>query len=138
MKNLEEIKKEILIKSSLSKDKKENIIYHRYKKIPKKLSIIHDRYRLDEKRVLEVGCAYGQVILQCGEGSFGVDINKDAIEFIKSMGIGGLSVDVDKNDLKEIPDNYFDLIHIADTLEHLESSHGLLVKLRDKLKHGGK
>ena len=79
------------------------------------------------------------MLIHCGEGSIGGggDINNQAITFIKDLGMQRLQIDVDKSDLKEIPDNSFDIVFIADTIEHLESPHKLLINLRDKLKDDG-
>ena len=135
---LHELHEQILKNSSLDEAQNQKIIKNRFSKIPNKLSLVYEKFKLKEKRVLEVGCNYGHVLLHCKEGSMGVDINKRAIRFINDMGMKGVILDVDNNDLREIPDNYFDIIYIADTLEHLESPHRLLVNLRDKLKKDGK
>ena len=134
---LDELHKKIIRKSSFDASQNEKIIKNRFSKIPNKLSLVYKKFELKEKKILEIGCNYGHVLLHCHEGSMGIDINKRAIRFVNDLGMKGVVLNVDTDDLSEIPDNYFDMIYIADTVEHLDSPHRLLVNLRDKLKKDG-
>lgn len=88
-------------------------------------------YSLDEKKVLDIGCAKGEHLVHFGEGSKGVDANKKYFEFWKELNLKVITANVENN----IPLNEkFDVIWCNNLIEHLVAPHLFLVRLHKFLK----
>jgi len=94
------------------------------------------RYRLFEKRVLDVGCGSGYWLSKFGPESIGLEINKANVEKARRRGLNVIEADIEHG-LDKIPARYFDAVFCSDILEHLTSPFGALVKLREKLQENG-
>lgn len=96
------------------------------------------RYSLGARRVLDAGCGYGASLLYFGPGSLGLELDSDASSFARAIGLPVAQLDVQsENFATDVPDAAFDVVWCCAVLEHVESPHTFLVRLRDKLASGG-
>lgn len=103
------------------------------------LRMVSRRINLKEKRILDIGCAYGFLLdeakkLQVSE-SVGVDVSRQACEYAKTV----LHLDVYNCELIEckFESEYFDVVFLVGTLEHLMDPVGVLKEIGRVLKHHG-
>ena len=130
-----DIKKLILEKGNYGQEENLRIYNKFFSRMPLNLVIPLEKYGLQKKRVLDVGCTYGNYLIYFGEGSQGVDVNNKMIDFGRAIGLDIISSDVDKE--INVKDNYFDAIWCSNLVEHVESPHQFLRKLYSKLKFDG-
>lgn len=90
-------------------------------------------YIKEKMAVVEFGSGGGYLLhnLNARE-KIGIEINDSARRAAKRIGIDSVKY------IKQIPDNYADIIISTHALEHVESPLGVLRELRTKLKEGGK
>ena len=64
-------------------DPNENLrIYEKFfSRVPRKLKVGVRRYHLDRKKVLDVGCSYGNYLIHFGPNSVGLDIDEHTLRF---------------------------------------------------------
>lgn len=93
------------------------------------------------KDILDIGCAVGykkddwmhKHIKSLSKTTFGIDLDKDAIDDIKKMGF-----DVDYGDAQNFTlDRKFNLIHAGELIEHLDNPGGFLDSIRNHLTEDG-
>lgn len=91
------------------------------------------------KRVLEIGCATGQISRRLSENGcevVGVELDEESARVARRYCKRVIVSDVCKISIKEYL-NYFDFILFMDVLEHLEDPCAMLKKAKDYLKEGG-
>jgi len=96
--------------------------------------VLFQSYIKDTDKVLDFGCGSGTTLkyLNCSE-KIGYEINPYAVKFNKEQN----RINTFSN-LKDIPDDYFDVIISNHALEHTPTPYEDLLNLKDKLKVGGK
>lgn len=82
--------------------------------------------------VLDIGCGIGDFLIYYKKG-FGVDINKDCVEFCQSK---NLNVTHFENNIP-FKDSYFDSAILDNVLEHISEPFRLLVESKRILKNNG-
>ncbi|MCD6451302.1 MAG: methyltransferase domain-containing protein [Acidobacteria bacterium] len=88
------------------------------------------------KRVLEVGCSGGGVLLTiAGDKKFGVDIDLDGIKLLKRRGGYGVVGDGERG--LPFRDSYFDLVIATDFFEHLVHPEIAILEIKRVLKPEG-
>jgi SAM-dependent methyltransferase len=92
-------------------------------------------YGADRKRVLDVGCGYGQHLVHFGPGSAGIDIQDRNVEFVRALGYQVEQINIE-DALPEFAEP-FDAIFCSNIMEHLVSPHLFLMRVRDLIKPGG-
>ena len=103
------------------------------------LSVVSD---LNGKRILDVGCGYGEILEEIANHFdsqlYGVDfINvriDEALEKLKGK------VVIKNSDIQEeipFPDNYFDVVFSIETLEHLKEPEKCIKEIKRVLKNNG-
>lgn len=92
---------------------------------------------LKNKKVLDLGCGPTSIVLKDKENFYGVDINQKSIETLKSKGCKVSLSDVTRTSFE---DNYFDIVHSSNVIEHLdpESARKMILEAKRILKIGGK
>ncbi len=91
-----------------------------------------------KKRVLEIGCASGQLSRRLAENEcdvIGIEIDKECAEVAKKY-CRAVSV-CDIETIEDFPYHDFDFILLLDVLEHLRSPLSLLMRLKTYLRDGG-
>jgi len=91
--------------------------------------------------LLDVGCFEGRLLTDLRARTkwnlYGIDINKDAVNIVKSKGFRAWHCDV-KNILREIPEGVsFHIIHLGQSIEHFPDPLQILDTLTGLLKPGG-
>jgi SAM-dependent methyltransferase len=99
---------------------------------PRRLRFALDRFQLDKKRVLDLGCGPGTYLAHFGKGSVGLDISP---ERARAKGLDARFWDFTKgipSDLRE-----FDSVWCSNLLEHVLAPHAFLIELRHTLRSDG-
>lgn len=121
------------------------------KNVRKELGIMEDCYNthmewfgdLKYKKVLDLGCAYGNYhsehLAKHSKQYFGVDLSEKAIGLLRKKiknypNAKALSVDFLSDDFQEVD---FDLIYAHGVLHHFENVDLIITKLKEKLKYNG-
>ena len=90
---------------------------------------ILDALGLRNKKVLDLGCGYGEYLVKFGPGSVGVTSTPDEVAFAKRQGISVLRGNVELID--ELPlERDFEGIWANNLFEHLLSPHAFLMRLK--------
>lgn len=89
-------------------------------------------YGLNKKRVLDVGCSYGEHLVHFGKGSIGLTITELEVAFGKEKGIDIRYGNIESSDF--VLDEKFDAIFANNIFEHLFSPHYFLYRARQLLK----
>lgn len=96
------------------------------------------KYDLADKKVLDVGCSFGEALIFFGPGSMGVDIHAQAVQFARALGLDALQGDfLDPAVLEKIPPGSFDAVWCSHVIEHVAAPHDALMAMRGRLKPGG-
>lgn len=93
------------------------------------------RYKLTAKRLCDVGCAFGENLVFCAPGSFGLEIEPECVEFATALGLDVRLRDVVHDDLSDVPEA--EAVWCSAVLEHVESTHILLRRLHSLLEPRG-
>lgn len=129
------LKEYILDNSPFPKEKNLEIYESYFKTIPRRLSIVLKKYRLDEKAVIDVGCSFGHCLSMFGKGSVGLDSLDSHVRFGRSIGLNVIKCNVE--DAIPLEDGKYDAAFVSHILEYVNSPHNLLVNLSHKLKESG-
>ena len=90
-----------------------------------------------DEEFLDLGCGHGGVsgeLIKRGHKVSGIEINKDAIESLKSKGFEVFHKDISKP--LEL-DKKFDVVMMLDVLEHMFDPYALLKEAKQTVKKGG-
>lgn len=91
------------------------------------------------KKVLDVGCdvgLIGKLLLKNKNQVYGLDISPSAVKKAEKNGLKALTLNIETQPLP-FKNNYFDVVLLAEILEHLFDPDLLLTKIKTKLKKGG-
>ena len=97
---------------------------------------IIEQFDLKNKEVLDIGCSYGEFLVNFGNNSLGITISKDERAYGSSRGLNIILGDIENEDL--LINKRFDYIFANNIFEHLNSPHKFLIKIKEYLKPGGK
>jgi len=100
--------------------------------IPRRLGFALDRFELDRKRVLDVGCGPGTYLAHFGEGSVGLDISPQSAQ---AKGLDARFWDFTKGFPSDLGE--FDAVWCSNLLEHVLAPHPFLIELRATLRKDG-
>ena len=92
--------------------------------------------RLDKKKVLDIGCSYGQSLLYWGPDSEGIEVSDKRVEFLRALGRTVHQLNVEEG-FPGFMIGAYDAIYTDNLIEHLVSTHLFLVRLHSLLKPGG-
>lgn len=92
-------------------------------------------YQLRDRRVLDVGCSYGEHMVHFGRGSVGITITEPEVAFGAANGIDIRYGNIEASDF--VIDGTFDAIFANNIFEHLFSPHFFLYRVRKLLKEDG-
>lgn len=89
------------------------------------------------RKVLDIGCGEGNLLKKDRDNIYGIDINKTLIEKLQLEGLL-----VKYGDATKIPfeDNFFDVVHCSNVIEHLlpSEAHKMFLEMQRVLKSNGK
>lgn len=92
-------------------------------------------YQLRDRRVLDIGCSYGEHLVHFGKGSVGLTITEPEVMFGKEKGIDIRYGNIEDSNFKI--DEKFDAIFANNIFEHLFSPHYFLYRARRILAENG-
>lgn len=95
-----------------------------------------ERYRLGEKKVLEIGPAYGGYLIHMGPGSAGFETEEKIVHFGSSIGLEMRQFNAEEKDWG-IPAKSFDVVMSMDTPLHMVAPFKLLLEARYVLNDKG-
>lgn len=98
------------------------------------LRIVH-AFTLSQKRVLDLGCGYGEHLAHFGKGSVGVTTTPDEVQYGNTRGLEIVLGNVEQIDSLALAGS-FDAIWANNLFEHLLSPHAFLIRLRTRAKKG--
>jgi len=93
-----------------------------------------------DKKVLDVGCSEGTLSKKMFQNNcevVGIELDTEAAQNAKNYCRELIIDDVESVNLKEVYENYFDIIVFADVLEHLKEPLDILNKFKKYLKDDG-
>jgi SAM-dependent methyltransferase len=90
---------------------------------------ILDELSLRNKKVLDLGCGYGEYLVLFGKNSLGITTTLDEIEYGKSKNMRIVPGNVELIDSLDLKEN-FEAIWANNLFEHLLSPHAFLIKLK--------
>ena len=96
---------------------------------------IVSHFGLREKKVLDIGCSYGEFLVHFGQGSVGVSIEKEEVAYAQQKGIDIRYGNIESEEF--VLDEQFDVIFANNIFEHLYSPHYFLCTIKKYLKPGG-
>ena len=96
---------------------------------------ICDTLALRDKKVLDLGCGYGEYMQLFGKGSVGITTTPHEVEFGAARGIDIRLGNVERIEELALPKD-FDAIWANNLFEHLLSPHGFLMRLKPLAKPG--
>lgn len=123
-------------RSPLGPEETEAVIRERFWRMPSTLEVPLRRFHLDQKRTLDVGCAFGHCLVHFGPGSVGLDVVEEKVAFARNLGLEALRCDLDQG-LDVLGDRRFEAIWCSDVFEHLHAPFAVLCELADRLEEGG-
>ena len=101
-----------------------------------KMAFIAQIFPKEKGKILDVGCYKAELALNLQDYDYtGLEIDKEAIEYIKNKGIKAVYCDMDKEELPFNED--FDYIVALDVLEHLHNPTKALNDFKKILKEDG-
>jgi 2-polyprenyl-3-methyl-5-hydroxy-6-metoxy-1,4-benzoquinol methylase len=133
-----------------NKKMKENDIAYFNAEKNVKNPIFFDRFpeiKFDGLKVMDLGCGHGalsiDLALKGAKEVIGIDLNADRVNFANENLKFNYADLIDRItfkciDLEELDDNYFDIIISKASFEHILDLDILLIKMKNKLKLGGK
>lgn len=111
--------------------KDEKSIKERFTKVSKSkvFNRILDYFNLRTKKVLDIGCGYGEYLSCFGKDSLGITTTNEEVEYGKNHNLKIIKGNIeDFNTLKGL--GYFDFIWANNLFEHLLSPHSFIIKLK--------
>ena len=91
---------------------------------------ISETLNLQEKRVLDLGCGYGEYMQRFGKNSTGITTTPDEVGYGKKYNIDIRAGNVELLDKTISPKENFDAFWANNIFEHLLSPHAFLVNLK--------
>jgi len=95
-------------------------------------------FSMDKKKVLDIGCSYGEFLAHFGEGSTGLTVVLEEVEYGKRRGLNVRLGNIEADDCGLGPGNEkFEIIFANNIFEHLLSPHAFLQKIKAFLARDG-
>ena len=129
------LKERIFKNSSLDLSATEKVWEKYFRFMPMKLALPLVKYGLNNKKVLDIGSAWGEFLIHFGPGSKGIEVLPESVKFSRAIGL-----DIDEynfeDEWREKPESY-DVVWCSNVLEHVVAPHLLLRRFHDTLKPNG-
>ena len=92
-------------------------------------------FDLDKRRVLDIGCTYGEFLAHFGKESTGITIVQDEVTYGKGKGLDIRYGNIESDSF--VLEEKYDAIFANNLLEHLYSPHTFLCTVKKYIKPGG-
>ncbi|MEK6922898.1 MAG: class I SAM-dependent methyltransferase [Nanoarchaeota archaeon] len=130
-----ELKDRIFKNSVLDFTATEKIWEKYFRFMPMKLALPLIKYRLNEKKVLDIGSAWGEFLIHFGPGSKGIEVMPESVKFSRAIGLNVSEYNFE-DEWRENPET-FDVVWCSNVMEHVIAPHLLLRRFHDALKPDG-
>ena len=130
-----DLRNRIFSRSSLSSEETQKIWEKYFRFMSMKLALPLVKYRLDSKRVLDIGSAWGEFLIHFGPGSKGVEVLPESVKFSRAIGLDVSEYNFE-DEWRENPES-FDAVWCSNVLEHVVAPHLLLRRFHEVLKGNG-
>ena len=132
----QDIIRQRVFSNTLFDEKETSRIYNKYFVHKSRLlRTLLERYDLGQKRVLEIGSAYGFDLIHFGAGSVGLDVRETYRKFGASIGLDIREANVEA-DLPTF-EQPFEAVYCSNLVEHLVAPHLFLLRLHRLLTPNG-
>jgi len=136
---IEKRQKEILAKigthSPFGIENTQRIIKKFFLQPPRFVRCVIGSLGLHRKKVLEIGCSYGQSLLYWGEGSEAIEVEQTYHEWLKAMGVHYYDINVE--DGFGVIQKTFDVVVTNNLFEHIVAPHLYLARIYKILNDDG-
>jgi SAM-dependent methyltransferase len=135
MRSSAEISRLVRARSPLPPDETERIVRGTF--VPSRaVQFVCEAHGADRTAMLDIGCGYGQHLVQFGPGSIGIDAVEKNVAFCRALGFEAVVANVEDG----LPDlgRRFEGIFCSNLLEHLVAPHLFLLRLHALLDDGGR
>ncbi len=135
MRSPDDVARLVRARSPLAPDQTERILREFF--VPSRaVRFVCQAYHADRLSVLDIGCGYGQHLVQFGPGSAGVDAIERNVAFCDALGMEVELANVEDG----LPDfgRPFEAVFCSNLLEHLVAPHLFLLRLRAQLGERGR
>lgn len=129
------LKERIFKNSPLDLVATEKIWNKYFRFMPMKLASPLKKYLLDNKKVLDIGSAWGEFLIHFGPGSKGIEVLPESVKFSRAIGLN-ISEYNFEDEWREERES-FDAIWCSNVLEHVVAPHMLLRRFHEALKPDG-
>lgn len=129
------LKDRIFSHSLLSKEETQKIWEKYFRFMPLKLTLPFQKYNLGQKKVLDIGSAWGEFLIHFGPGSKGLEVLPESVKFSKAIGLNVAEYNFEDEWREE--GESFDAVWCSNVLEHVVAPHLLLKRFHDTLKPNG-
>lgn len=129
------LKDRIFSHSLLSKEETQKIWEKYFRFMPLKLALPFQKYNLGQKKVLDIGSAWGEFLIHFGPGSKGLEVLPESVKFSKAIGLNVAEYNFEDEWREE--GESFDAVWCSNVLEHVVAPHLLLRRFHDTLKPNG-
>lgn len=131
-----ELRQFVLTRGCFTPERNEAMYEKWFKGSPRYLFRAADElYGISKKRLCDIGSSYGSTLLHAAEGSYGIEIVQERVDFAQSLGLTAYRRDVLSDDLSDLP--RVQALWCCAVLEHVDSPHVFLRKLWSLLEPGG-
>lgn len=131
-----EIKELIKKHSPFDKKETDRILNKFFNSIPANVELLIKKYQFDKKKVLDIGCSYGQTLFYWSKDSEGVEIDSRKRQLPRALGYTVHELDVEEG-FPNLKEESYDVIYTNNLIEHLECPHLFLIRLYSLLKPEG-
>ncbi len=101
------------------------------------VNILQRDYEFGDKRILDIGCSYGQSLLYWGADSVGIDVSEDMASLPKALGHDIFLTNVEDRLYHDGCEGEFDGAFSDNMIEHLISPHLFLIRINKILRPAG-
>ena len=129
------LKERIFKNSSLDFATTEKIWNKYFRFMPMKLALPFVKYRLDNKKVLDIGSAWGEFLIHFGPGSKGIEVSPESVKFSRAIRLDVSDYNFE-DEWRENPKSC-DAVWCSNVMEHVVAPHLLLRRFHDVLKPNG-
>lgn len=129
------LKGRIFSHSPLSSEETQKIWEKYFRFMPLKLALPLQKYNLGQKKVLDIGSAWGEFLIHFGPGSKGIEVLPESVKFSRAIGLD-ISEYNFEDEWRENSKS-FDAVWCSNVMEHVVAPHLLLRRFHDALKDNG-
>ena len=129
------MKGRIFSRSPLSPEETQKIWEKYFRFMPVKLVLPLKKYNLNNKKVLDIGSAWGEFLIHFGPDSKGIEVMPESVKFSRAIGFNVDEYNFEDEWREE--NESFDAIWCSNVLEHVVAPHLLLRRFHEALKSNG-